>query len=76
MLNILIIFYPERKHLKIVKYRSQGLIRQWPVDKMQIMSQQQHKQHLLFIWGLSSEQFKRHFTNKSILTIAPCKNTC
>ena len=35
------------------------------------MSQQQHKQHLLFIWDLSSKLFKRYFTNQLTVIIAP-----
>ena len=37
MANILILFYLERKHLKIIKCRSQCLKRQQLVDKMHIM---------------------------------------
>ena len=33
-------------------------------------------QHLLLIWDLSLEQFKRYFINKLILAIAPWKDTC
>ena len=75
ILNILIIFYLERKYLKIIKFRFQCLIRQRTVDKIHIMKATS-TQHLLLIWDLSLEQFKRYFINKLILAIAPWKDTC
>ena len=33
-------------------------------------------QHLLLIWDLPLEKFKRYFINKLTLAIAPWKDTC